>query len=62
MRAQPLDVVGHARVVGAEHRAERVHRALRLVDAVLVEVDAEHVDAVRAGEVVEHVAVEVVDA
>ena len=58
-RAQALHVVGHAGQVSAQHRAERGGARAALGDALLVEVDAEHVDAVRAGEVEEVVAVEV---
>ena len=51
-------VVGDDRVVGAEHRAQRMRALLGDLDAIFVEVVAEDVDAVRAGEVVEDVAVE----
>ena len=61
-RAQPRDVVGDDRVVGPEHRAEVARPApLPCVDALLVEVVAEHVDAVGAGQVEKPVAVEVGD-
>ncbi len=56
-----LDVVGDDRVVGAEHRAQRMRSLLTLGDALLVEVVAEDVDAVGAGQVVGHIAVEVGD-
>ena len=58
---QPLDVVGDHRMVGAEHRAEIANALGAARDAFLVEVVAEDVDAVRAGQVVEAVAVEVGD-
>ena len=58
---QPLDVVGDRRVIGAEHRAEVADALDPALDALLVEVVAEDVDAVRAGQVVEAVAVEVGD-
>jgi hypothetical protein len=45
----------------AEHRAKRVGAGFGLGDAFLVEVVAEDVDAVGAGQVVEHVAVDVGD-
>ena len=59
--AQPSHVVGHAGVIGAEHRTELVRPGAALGHALLVEVVAEHVHAVRAGEVVVVVAVEVGD-
>ena len=59
--AQPPHVVGDDGVIGAEHRAERMGALLGLGDALLVEVVAEDVDAVGAGQVVEHVAVEIGD-
>ena len=52
-------VVGDDGMIGAEHRPERVGALLADLDALLVEVVAEDVDAVGAGEVVEHVAVEI---
>ena len=56
---QAPDVVEHDRVVEAEHRPELM-RALRGGrDALLVEILAEDVDAIGAGQVVEHVAVEI---
>ena len=58
---QPRDVVGDDRMIGAEHRAEVAHPLAPRVDALLVEVVAEQVDAVRAGQVVEPVAVEIGD-
>ena len=48
-------------MIGAEHRAELAHALDAALDAVLVEVVAEQVDAVGAGEVVEAVAVEIGD-
>ena len=59
--AQPLHVVGDDGVIGAEHRAERMRALFGLGDALLVEIVAEDVDAVGAGQVVEHVAVDVGD-
>jgi hypothetical protein len=46
-------------VVEAEHRPQRLRARLGLGDALLIEVVAEDVDAIGAGEVVEPVAVEV---
>ena len=57
--AEPAHVVGDDGMVGAEHGAERVRALLADLDALLVEVVAEDVDAVGAGQVVEHVAVEI---
>ena len=48
-------------MVGAEHRAQVADALAAAGDALLVEVVAEHVDAVRAGQVVEPVAVEIGD-
>ena len=59
--AQALHVVGHAGVIRAEHRPQRLRTRVAVGDARLVEIDAEHVDAVRTGEVVEGVAVEIGD-
>ena len=56
-----FDVVGDDRVIGAEHRAEVAHARGAALDALLVEVVAEDVDAVGAGQVVEAVAVEIGD-
>ena len=50
---QPAHVVGDHRMVGAEHRAQIAHALAAAGDALLVEIVAEHVDAVGAGEVVE---------
>jgi hypothetical protein len=59
--AQPAHVVGDQRVVGAQHRAEPPHTLGTALDALFVEVVAEHVHAVRAGQVVELVAVQIGD-
>ena len=56
---QARHVVGDHGMVGAEHGTEIAHALRALVHAGLVEVVAEQVDAVRAGQVVEAVAVEV---
>ena len=56
---QARHVVGDHGMVGAEHGAEIAHALRALVHAGLVEVVAEQVDAVGAGQVVEAVAVEV---
>ena len=56
---QPLHIVGNDRMIQAEHRAERLRAPLGGGDALLVEVVAEDVDAVGAGEVIELIAVEV---
>ncbi len=53
------DVAGDGGVIGAEHGAQRFGRTAALGHALFIEVVAEHVDAVRAGQVVGHVAVEV---
>ena len=58
---EPLHVVGDDRMIGAEHRAEVAHAPLPLLHALLVEVVAEDVDAVRPRQVVEAVAVEIGD-
>ncbi len=59
--AQSPDIVGNHRVVGAEHRAERMGAPLGTGNAILVEVVAEYIDAIRAGQIVQHVAVEIGD-
>ena len=59
--AQPLHVLGDDGMVGAEHGAERVRALLGFRDALLVEVVAKNVDAVGAGQVVEHIAVDIGD-
>ena len=48
-------------MVGAEHRAERADAGDAVLDAALVDVVAEDVDAVRAGQVEGDVAVEIAD-
>ena len=58
---QPLDVVCDRRVIGAEHGAEVADELDPALDALLVEVVAEDVDAIGAGQIVEAVAVEVGD-
>ena len=60
-RAQPLDVVRDGRVIGAEDRSELARALDRALDARPVEVVSEHVDAVRAGQIVEAVPVQVGD-
>ncbi len=60
-RAQPRDVVGNDGVVGSEHGAERTGARLGAGNAFLVEVVAEDIDAIRTGQVVEDVAVEIGD-
>ena len=57
--AQPLHIVGDGGVVGAEHRPERMGARLTLGDALLVEVVAEDIDTVGAGEIVENIAVDI---
>ena len=59
--AQPPDIVGDNGMIGAKHGPKRVGALLGILDALLIEVVAEDVDAVGAGEVVEHVAVEIGD-
>ena len=56
-----LGVLDDQRMVGAEHRAELVHARGTALDRALVEVVAEDVDAVGAGEIVEAVTVEIGD-
>ena len=58
-RAQAAYVVRGDRVQPAQRRPEVARPDDRPVHAVLVEVIAEHVDAIRARQVVEHVAVEI---
>ncbi len=50
---QPRDVLGDHRMIAAEHRAELADALLAALQAALVEVVAEDVDAVGAGQVVE---------
>ena len=57
--AQTPDVVGGRDVVAAQRGSELARAGAAPLHALLVEVVAEHVDAVRAGQVVEHVVVEV---
>ena len=59
--AQPPHVLGDDRMVGAEHGPERMRALLADLDALLVEIVAEDVDAVGTGQVVEHIAVEIGD-
>ncbi len=59
--AQPCHIVGDHGMVGAEHRPQRMGAGLRAGDAILVEVVAEDIDAIRAGQVVEHIAVGIGD-
>ena len=56
---QPLDVVGDRRMIGAEHRAKLARAPIAALQAVLVEVVAEEVHAVGAGQIVEAIAVEI---
>jgi len=48
-------------VIGPEHRSKRIRARLCLRDALLVEIVAENVDAVRAGQVVGDVCVDIGD-
>ncbi len=57
--AEPLDVVGDDRMIGAEHGPEAMRALLANLDAFLVEVVAEDIDAVGAGQVIELIAVEI---
>ena len=52
-------VVQHTRVVGPQHGPQRADHGRALVDAGLVKVVAQQVDAVRAGQIVKAIAVEV---
>ena len=56
---EPVDVFGDDGMVEAEHRAERLRALLGTRNAFLVEIVAENIDAVGAGKIVEHIAVEV---
>ena len=56
---QPANVVGAHRMIGAEHGTEVPHAFAAARDAFLIEVVAEHIDAVGPGQVVERVAVEI---
>ena len=58
---QTLHVRSDRRVVRAEHRAERICALEAAGHAVFIKVIAEDVDAIRAGEVVERIAVEIGD-
>ena len=59
--AQPRDIGGDDRMVGAKHRTQFGDARAAFGDAVLVEVVAEQVDAIGAGKVVEDIAVEIRD-
>ena len=59
--AEAPHVVRDDGVIGTEHRAECMRPLFGLGDALLVEIVAEDVDAVGAGQIVEHVAVDVGD-
>ncbi len=58
---QAPNVVGDERVIGAEHRPQFAHARAAALDAVLVEVVAEHIDAVGTRDVVEPIAVKIGD-
>ena len=57
--AQAAHIVGHRRVIAGQHRPERLRPACRFAEALAIEVNAEHIHAVRAGEVDELVAIEI---
>ena len=59
--AQALDVVVDDGVIGAEHGTERMGAFFGRLDALLVEIVAEDVDAVGAGQVVGDVAIDIGD-
>ena len=59
--AQPLHILGDDGMIGTEHGAECMGALFGFRDALLVEVVAEDVDAVGAGQVVEHIAVDIGD-
>ena len=59
--AQPDDVFRHHRMIGTERYAEVAGALDTGLHALLVEIVTEEVHAIRAGQVVEHVAVEVGD-
>ncbi len=59
--AQPRDVVGDSRMIGAEDRPKIAHPFGAARDAVLVEVMSEKVDAVGPGQVIKDVAVKIGD-
>ena len=57
--AQARDVVGDHGMIGTEHRTQFVHARRAALDALLVEVVPEQVDAVGAAKIIERIAVEV---
>ncbi len=59
--ADAPDIVGDNGMIEAEHRAERFGTLLAFGDALFIEVVAEDVDAVGAGQVVKEVAVDIGD-
>ena len=59
--AQPPRIVFDRRVVAAEHRPERAGTRRTFVNAGLVKIMAEHVDAVRSAQIKEPVTVEIGD-
>ena len=58
---QALDVVGDDGMIGTQHRTEVAHPVHAAIDTLLVEIVSEQVDAVGTGQVVEDVAVEVIE-
>ena len=56
---QAPHVVGGHRMVGAQHRSQAANQLAAAFDALLVEVVAEHVDPVGAGQIVRPIAVKV---
>ena len=56
---QPRHVVDHTRMVATEYRPERLNAFGTFGDGGLVEVNAKHIDTIRACQVVEDVAIEV---
>src|SRR5260370_39074200 len=51
-------IVGDQRMIGAQYRAERMHALDAAVDAVLVEIVSEQIDAVRTGQIEERISIE----
>ena len=51
-------ILGDQRMLGAQYRAERTHTLDASIEALLVEIVAEQIDAIRAGKIVERISVE----
>jgi hypothetical protein len=59
--AQPPHIIRDHGMIGAEHRAQRMGALFCRGDALPVKIIAEDVDAVGAGQVVEHIAIDIGD-